>query len=121
MKQLTPDQSRELAGICRTPLAQAYVEVQAPYWGEFREQWPVDELQWLADLCIRSGDIAVRYLTDDPDRIIPKLLATAAPEDAAKVVQHLKDGPDNFVLDMDKIASSAQRDKADFLPPAHSL
>lgn len=105
-KQLTADQSRELAGICRTPLAQAYIEVEAPYWAEFRASWPSEDTAWLAALCIRSGDIAVSDRTDDPDRIIPKLLAAADPSEAAQVVQHLQAGPDNFVLDMDKIAAA---------------
>jgi hypothetical protein len=116
IKQLTPEQSRQLAGINQTPLAQAYKEVQAPYWDEFLEQWPIDDVTWFEALCIRSGDIAVTDLTDDPDRILPKLLKSAAPEDAAMVIEHLQAGPDNFVLDMKAIAAAVPTLKADADP-----
>jgi hypothetical protein len=106
IKTLTPDQSRAIAGIARTPLGQAYVEVQAPFWDQFKAQWPSDDLAWFESLCLRSGDIAVADLTDDPDRIIPKLLKATDPSEAAQVVGHLEDGPDNFVLDMDAIAAA---------------
>ena len=121
IKQLTPVQSRALAGINQTPLAQAYKEVQAPYWREFLDQWPSEDVAWFESLCLSSGAIAVADLTDDPDRILPKLLKDAPPEVAAQVLEHLEAGPDNFVLDMDAIAAAVPQPKADTLPKPQPL